>query len=253
MTTGKVYLVGAGPGDPELLTLKAVKALRRAQVILCDDLVNEEILEYAAADARVVRVGKRGGRASTAQSFIDRLMVREARRGRVVVRLKGGDPFIFGRGGEECEALRSAGIDFEVVSGITSGIAAATALGAPLTQRGISRGVIFVAGTEAEGHATDWAALAATGLSLVIYMGVARCGQIQRALIAAGLPPSTPAAAVAHATRPNERRLVTTLAELERDMGAAAIESPAILIVGEVARVRTPFARSASPASCRQR
>jgi uroporphyrin-III C-methyltransferase len=226
--TGRVYLVGAGPGDPDLLTLKAVKALKRADVILCDDLVAEEVLAHARPNARVVRVGKRGGRPSTSQQFIEHLMVAEARHGRVVVRLKGGDPMIFGRGGEECEALRAAGIEFEVVNGITSGLAAATAIGAPLTHRDACHGAILVTGT-----AHDWDALARTGMPLVIYMGVARCGEIAQALLAAGLPPSTPAAAVANATRSTETSIVTRLDRLAADVERACIASPAILLVGK--------------------
>ena len=140
MTFGKVYLVGAGPGDPELLTLKAVKALRAAEVLLVDDLVSDEVLAYASPQARIVYVGKRGGCKSTPQEFIERLMINEAKQGRTVVRLKGGDPFVFGRGGEECESLLAAGIQCEVVNGITAGLAAPTALGIPLTHpRSLSR------------------------------------------------------------------------------------------------------------------
>jgi uroporphyrin-III C-methyltransferase len=233
---GKVYLVGAGPGDPELLTLKAVKALARADVVLCDDLVDRAVLEHARPGTRIVPVGKRGGCRSTPQAFIERLMVAEASRGLTVVRLKGGDPFIFGRGGEECDALRAAGIDFEVVNGITSGLAAACVLGIPLTHRDLCHGAILVTGHEREGAATDWTALAATGLPLVIYMGVARAAAIQGALLAAGLAPSTPAAVVANATRAGEQSIATTLGRLAHDLRDAGIASPAIMIVGEVAR-----------------
>ncbi len=235
--TGFVYLVGAGPGDPDLLTLKAVKAIGRADVILVDDLVADGVLAHASPAARIVPVGKRGGCKSTPQEFIDRLMVAEAKAGRIVVRLKGGDPMIFGRGGEECEALAAAGIPFEVVSGITAGLAAATALGIPLTHRGHCHGAILVTGHERDGRATDWASLVRTGLPLVIYMGVARCEAIQDALLAAGMDPGTPAAVVSHASRPDERRLVTRLGSLAWDLRAAGMESPAIVLVGEVARL----------------
>jgi uroporphyrin-III C-methyltransferase len=234
---GKVYLVGAGPGDPELLTLKAVKALKKADVVLCDDLVSEEILAYARPNARVVPVGKRGGCRSTPQEFIERLMISEARHGRIVVRLKGGDPFMFGRGGEECAALRAAGVDFEVVNGSTAGIAAASALGIPLTHRDLCHGAIFVTGHETHGRPTDWAALAATGLPLVIYMGVARCEAIQRGLLDGGLAASTPAAVICNATRGDQRSVVTRLDRLAEDLRAAAIASPAIMVIGEVARL----------------
>jgi uroporphyrin-III C-methyltransferase len=233
--TGKVYLVGAGPGDPELLTLKAVKALAQADVVLCDDLVAGEILAYARPGARIVHVGKRGGCRSTPQEFIERLMVAEARQGRIVVRLKGGDPMIFGRGGEECAALRAAGIDHEVVNGITSGLAAATAVGIPLTHRDLCHGAILITGHEGKGASTDWGALVRTGLPLVIYMGVSRAGALRAELLAAGMAGSMPVAVVANATRPEESSLLTTLATLEEDLHRAGIASPAIIVVGKVA------------------
>ena len=226
----KVYLVGAGPGDPELLTLKAAKAIAAADVILCDDLVHEGVLAHARADARIVRVGKRGGRASTSQAFIERLMVAEARRGRIVVRLKGGDPMIFGRGGEECAALREAGLAFEVINGITSGLAAATSIGIPLTHRDFCHGAILVTGTH-----EDWDALAKTGLPLVIYMGVARCEAIVEALLGARMAPGTPAAAIANATRSDQRSVVTTLERLPGELAHSGLGSPAILVIGSVA------------------
>jgi uroporphyrin-III C-methyltransferase len=244
MSTGKVYLVGAGPGDPELLTLKAVKALGAADVVLVDDLVSDAVLEYARPGARIVHVGKRGSCRSTPQAFIERLMIAEARRGRVVVRLKGGDPFIFGRGGEECEALRDAGVAFEVVNGITAGIAAATAIGIPLTHRALCHGAIFVTGHARAGGTADWAALARTGLPLVIYMGIATCGDIQRKLMAGGMPGTTPAVVISNATRADQRSLVTRLDRLGTDLAASGLGSPAILVVGEVARfARDEFAQ----------
>ena len=232
--TGKVFLVGAGPGDPELLTLKAVRVLGLADVVLADDLVSAEVLAHVRPGARIVPVGKRGGCRSTPQEFIERLMIAEAARGLTVVRLKGGDPMIFGRGGEECEALRAAGIAYEVVNGITSGLAAATALGIPLTHRALCRGAIFVTGHEREGEATDWRALAATGLPLVIYMGVSRAVELQAALIAAGMAPSMPVAAVANATRADQRAMTTSLGMLSGELERSGIRSPAILLVGEV-------------------
>jgi uroporphyrin-III C-methyltransferase len=240
MNPGKVYLVGAGPGDAELLTLKAVKVLGLADVVLVDDLVSDEVLAFARPGARIVHVGKRGGCKSTPQAFIERLMISEARQGRVVVRLKGGDPFIFGRGGEECEALRGNGVEHEVVNGITAGMAAATALGIPLTHRAFCRGAIFVTGHEREGETADWTALARTGLTLVIYMGVAKCGEIQRALMAGGLPGDTPAAVISNATRADQLSLVTRLDALSAELAASGLGSPAILVIGEVAR----FART---------
>jgi uroporphyrin-III C-methyltransferase len=243
--TGKVYLVGAGPGDPDLLTLKAVKALARADVVLCDDLVADAILAHARPGARIVHVGKRGGCRSTPQEFIERLMVAEARQGRTVVRLKGGDPMIFGRGGEECAALRASGIEHEVINGITSGLAAATSAGIPLTHRGLCHGAILVTGHEGRGRATDWAALVRTGLPLVIYMGVARAASLQSALLAAGMAADMPVAVIANATRPEEAALLTRLSTMERVLREAGIASPAIIVAGEVAALASlPVNRS---------
>ena len=237
---GKVWLVGAGPGDPELLTIKAVKAIGGADVLLVDDLVNPEILAHARPGARVIHVGKRGGCRSTPQAFIERLMIAQARAGRRVVRLKGGDPFIFGRGGEERAHLMAEGIVVEVVNGISSGLAAPAAIGVPLTHRDYSAGAIFVTGHEREdglgGVGPDWALLAQTGLTLVIYMGVARCAQIQAALLAGGKPGSTPVAVVQSATGVGQAQLVTTLADLARDLAASGLGSPSIIVVGDVVR-----------------
>jgi uroporphyrin-III C-methyltransferase len=236
MSRGKVWLVGAGPGDAELLTLKAVRVIGAADVILVDDLVGDEVLLHARADARVVHVGKRGGCPSTPQAFIERLMIAEARAGHSVVRLKGGDPVIFGRSGEEIAALRAAHVECEVVNGITAGIAAASALGVPLTHRALCHGAIFVTAHAHAGAGPDWAALVATRMPLVIYMGVARCEELQRELLEAGLDGATPAAIVSNATRADERSIVTTVARLATTLREAAIRSPAVMIVGEVAR-----------------
>jgi uroporphyrin-III C-methyltransferase len=232
--TGKVWLVGAGPGDPELLTLKAVRALQSADVVLVDDLAGEEVLVHARADARIVQVGKRGGCQSTPQAFIERLMIAEARAGRQVVRLKGGDPFIFGRGGEECLALRDAGITHEVVNGITAGLAAPTRIGVPLTHREYCHGAILVTGHAAEDEqGPDWSALVATGLPLVVYMGMTRAANIRNALLAAGARPNLPVAVIENATRSSERSLVSTLARFVEDAQAQNLGSPAILVIGE--------------------
>jgi uroporphyrin-III C-methyltransferase len=234
---GHVTLVGAGPGDPDLLTVKAVRAIRRATVLLVDDLVGEGVLRYARRSARTVHVGKRGGCASTPQAFIERLMIAEARHGERVVRLKGGDPFVFGRGGEEVEHLRAAGIEVEVVNGITSGLAAAAALGVPWTHRAHAQGVMLVTGHAREGGAAPhWPTLgaaAAQGLTLVVYMGVSQLESIVAGLSDA-LPPSTPAALVQSATRADEQRLVSSLERIAADAQAAGIGSPAVLIVGDV-------------------
>ena len=236
MTRGKVWLVGAGPGDPELLTLKAARVIGAADVILVDDLVSDAVLAHARADARVVHVGKRGGCPSTPQEFIERLMVAEARAGHAVVRLKGGDPVIFGRSGEELAALHAANVECEVVNGITAGIAAATALGVPLTHRALCHGAIFVTAHAQAGTGPDWAALVAARMPLVIYMGVARCEELQRELLAAGLDPATPVAIVSNATRPEERTVISTVSTLAATLRAAQIRSPAVMIVGEVVR-----------------
>jgi uroporphyrin-III C-methyltransferase len=241
---GKVILVGAGPGDPELLTLKAVKAIASADVLLVDDLVNPAILAHASPGARIVPVGKRGGCRSTSQDFIERLMVAEARAGRNVVRLKGGDPFIFGRGGEERAHLMAEGISVEVINGISSGLAAPASIGVPLTHRDWSSGAIFVTGHERGDEAgnartPDWALLGQTGLTLVIYMGVARCRQIQAALLAGGKPASTPAAVIQSATGTGQTQLITTLGDLAEDLRVSGLGSPAIIVIGEVVRCAT--------------
>ncbi|MFW2358131.1 uroporphyrinogen-III C-methyltransferase [Hydrogenophaga sp.] len=235
---GTVSLVGAGPGDPELLTLKAVKAISAATVLLVDDLVSDAVLAHASPRARIVHVGKRGGCKSTPQAFIEKLMVMAASEGEVVVRLKGGDPFIFGRGGEEVEALRAAGIEVQVINGITAGLAGLTSLGVPLTHREHAHGVVFVTGHAKPGDSgTDWPALAATArdakLTLVIYMGVSGSEQIQTELLT-GLPALTPVAVIQHATLPEQRHAVTTLGQLRATIEREGLGSPAVIVVGDV-------------------
>ena len=234
---GKVYLIGAGPGDPELLTLKAVKILAGAEVVLYDDLVNPEILRHASQTARLILVGKRGGCRSTPQAFIERRMVGEALAGRQVVRLKGGDPLMFGRGGEEIEALRRAGVPFEVVSGVTSGMAATATLGVPLTHRGCASGVTFVTGHSADGNTTDWSALVASRMTLVVYMGVSTLVSVVAGLLSAGMNARMPILVVQHATLPIQRQLRSTLDQVCHDVGKACLGSPAIIVIGEIARL----------------
>src|SRR5258706_11640612 len=258
-TKGRVLLVGAGPGDPELLTLKAARAIAAADVILVDDLVDRGTLAHARTDARVIDVGKRGGCKSTPQEFIERLLVREAQAGRVVVRLKGGDPFVFGRGGEERDALLAHGIEVEIIPGITSGMAAAAAIAVPLTDRRHAQGVIFVTGHghDAE-HEPDWELLARTGLTLVIYMGVARCAHTTARLIEGGLSPATAAAVIQSATTAQQRSHVTTLGNLAADIVALGLGSPAILVIGDVVRAaqavqENPAAVAAAQGRARKR
>ena len=231
---GKVWLIGAGPGDPELLTLKAVRALGAADVVLVDDLVDRRVLAHARPDARVIEVGKRGGCNSTPQAFIEKLMVRLARRGATVARLKGGDPFIFGRGGEEILALNAAGIPVETISGITAGIAAPAALGIPVTHRDVARGVTFLTGHARDDAAPDWKALRAGGTTLVIYMGIKRVAALVSGMLDAGFPADTPACAIRNGTLETQAEVVTTLAALPAAAAAAQLDSPAILVVGAV-------------------
>jgi uroporphyrin-III C-methyltransferase len=258
-SSARVWLIGAGPGDIELMTLKAVRALAEADVVLVDDLVNPEVLKFARADAFVKHVGKRGGHPSTPQAVIIEEMLAHVRAGRVVARLKGGDPFVFGRGGEEVEALRAAGVKVEVVSGITAGIAAPASVGIPVTHRDHTMGVVFITGHGARREASsevspevspeaspevspdagsaepDWAALVATRMTLVVYMGVRRLADIVSALLAAGLDPATPAAVIERATRPGQRHLRAPVARLPEAVERAKIAAPAIVVIGSVA------------------
>ncbi|MDO9596601.1 MAG: uroporphyrinogen-III C-methyltransferase [Azoarcus sp.] len=233
----KVYLIGAGPGAADLLTLRAAKLLaEKAEIVLADDLVSADILALVRPEARVLKVGKRGGRLSTPQDFIHRLMVRLARRGKCVVRLKGGDPYVFGRGGEEVEALAAGGVEAEVVPGLTAGIAVPAAVGIPVTHRAYTQGVTLVTGTSGDGCVEpNWSALAKSGTTLVIYMGVARVLNIVARLIAGGLPPDTPAAAIASGTLPGQRHVKGTLADLPARVSAEGLTSPAIIVIGQVA------------------
>lgn len=228
-------LVGAGPGDPELLTLKALRAIQAASVLLVDDLVGPEIVALAPA-ARVVYVGKRGGCRSTPQVQIEQMMLDEVARGETVVRLKGGDPFLFGRGGEEVALLQQHGVPVQVLNGVTAGLAAASTLQTALTHRDCAHGVMFLTGHPAAGpHATDWAALARTAqserLTLVIYMGVSGVLRIQQGLLG-GMPETTAVAVVQNVSLPAQRSLRCSLGTLPEAIRQAAITSPAVIIVG---------------------
>ena len=233
-------MVGAGPGDPELLTLKALKAIQSATVLLVDDLVNPEIVALAPTTARVVQVGKRGGCKSTPQSFIEKLMVTAALEGENVVRLKGGDPFIFGRGGEEVEALQAAGISVHVVNGITAALGAVSSLHVALTHRAHAQGVVFVTGHAKPGtDGIDWCALAGTAaqahLTLVIYMGIGGASHIQEGLLQ-GLAAHTPVAIIQNATLPSQRHTCCTLDALHHTIQSERMASPSVIVVGEVMR-----------------
>lgn len=233
---GKVFLIGAGPGDAELITLKAVKALQAADVILLDDLVNRELLQHAP-QARVIEVGKRGGCKSTPQHFINRMMVALAEQGQTVVRLKGGDPFMFGRGGEEMLALRSAGICVDVIPGISSGMAAPASIGIPVTHREYAHGVTFITGHTQEGSSPDWKALAQSGTTLVIYMGMKHLATIVSDLVSAGISADMPVAAIQHGTLPQQRQVISTLGMLPMAIQQEGLTSPAIIVVGDVVRL----------------
>jgi uroporphyrin-III C-methyltransferase len=261
---GKVYLIGAGPGDADLLTFKAAKAITSATVLMVDDLVNPAVLEHAAPNTRIIYVGKRGGCASTPQALIEQLILQEALAGQIVARIKGGDPYIFGRGGEELAALRAAGVSCEVINGITSGLAAATQVGVPLTHRSHTQGVIFVTGhgqivdlnkddvNQGEGvkehalkdetarttPAVNWQALAASRMTLVIYMGMTHAAHIQAQLLAGGLPTDTPAVVVQNATGGSgagqSRHCFMTLGTLADTIVQQGLKSPSIMVIGSV-------------------
>jgi len=232
---GRVFLVGAGPGDPELLTLRAARLIASAEVLVVDHLVGEGILDLARPDAECIYVGKEAGHHTLPQEEINRLLVRLAREGRQVVRLKGGDPFIFGRGGEELEELLEAGVPFEVVPGITAACGAGAYAGIPLTHRDYAQSVVFATGHRRAGEsALDWGALARPNQTAVIYMGVGMLQAHCAALIEHGRGADTPAALVENGTRANQRVVTGTLSTLPEVAAAAGIRPPALLIVGEV-------------------
>lgn len=229
----KVWLVGAGPGDPELLTLKAVRALRSAEVVMIDSLVNPAVLEHCPS-AKVIAVGKRGGCRSTPQAFIHRLMLRYARQGKCVVRLKGGDPCIFGRGSEEAEWLRDRGIDVELVNGITAGLAGATQCDIPLTLRGVARGVTLVTAHTEDDSILNWQALAQSGTTLVVYMGVAKLDEVRRELLVGGMAGDTPVAMIENASLPQQRVCFSDVNGMQAAALAFDLKAPAVMVIGEV-------------------
>lgn len=237
---GRVIMVGAGPGDPDLLTLKAVRALKSADVILTDGLVGDGILDHARREAEVISVAKARGRHSKTQAEINALMVAFAQDGKTVVRLKSGDPFIFGRGGEEIDILRASGIPVEVVPGVTAATAAAASLQIPLTHRDISHSLTFISGHSAhdgssEFDQADFAGLARGKATLAVYMGLATAGALAEKLIASGLAPTMPVLAIERASQAGERRAAATLRQLVHNPACLGLGSPALLIIGEVA------------------
>ena len=235
---GTVYLVGAGPGDPGLLTVKARRLLGEADVVIYDNLVTPGILLEARPDSERIFVGKKGGGFCRPQSEIDALLVAKAREGRKVVRLKGGDPLLFGRGAEEAETLAGEGIPFEVVPGVTAALAAGAYAGIPLTHRAHASSVVFLTGHEdpsKPGATIRWEDYARLGATLCIYMGMHNLDSILRRLLEGGLPPSTPAAIVQEATTARQRLILATAASLAEKASAEGFSSPAIVIIGEVA------------------
>jgi uroporphyrin-III C-methyltransferase/precorrin-2 dehydrogenase/sirohydrochlorin ferrochelatase len=235
--TGMVYIVGAGPGDPDLLTFKALRAMQAADIVVYDRLIGDEILDYVRRDAERIYVGKAASNHARSQDEINALLAEHARAGRTVVRLKGGDPFVFGRGGEEMVYLQQAGIAVEVVPGITAAVGCAAAAGLPLTHRDLAAGVTFVTG-HGKGDAEpdlDWAALAASRQTIVVYMGVATAGTVGARLIAHGLDPATPVAVIENGTRPNQVVARGSVATLAATVARRGITGPALLVIGAVA------------------
>jgi uroporphyrin-III C-methyltransferase len=238
---GHVWLSGAGPGDPGLLTLDGLAGLTQADVVVHDALVDQRVLALAGPQARLEFAGKRGGKPSPLQADISERLIALARARQRVLRLKGGDPFVFGRGGEEAMTLARAGIPFRIIPGVTAGLAALAAAGIPATLRGINRAVIFAAGHGAE-EDFDWAPLARTGQPIVLYMVMHNLERIVAAILEAGLAAGTPAAIIVSASTPKQRVLVSTLENLVGDARAQKLEPPAIVVIGEIVKLRDELA-----------
>jgi len=235
---GVVYLVGAGPGDPELITVRGLKCLARAEVVVYDRLVHPDLVAEAPPEAERIFVGKRCGHHAVSQERIQELLVEHARAGRIVVRLKGGDPFVFGRGGEEAAACIAAGVRWEVIPGVTSAVSVPASASIPITHRGVAASFAVVTAHRARGeNAPDWRALAGVD-TLVVLMGVARLPEVTEALIAAGRDPSTPAAIVERGTLPETRVVTGTLGNLVPRAAEAEIASPATIVIGPVVALR---------------
>jgi len=242
---GKVFLVGAGPGDPELITLKGLRSLRKADVVVYDRLICPDLLDEAPSQARRFFAGKASGHHSMKQEEINALLITYARRGCIVVRLKGGDPFVFGRGGEEALALAQAGIPFEVVPGVSSAIAVPAYAGIPVTQRGLVSSVTIVTGHEQQScgsSGVNWEALATLGGTLVILMGVEMLSHITQQLLSGGLHPDTPAAVIQQGTVPQQRVVKDTIVGIAERAWAARITSPAVVVIGAVVALSDPLA-----------
>jgi uroporphyrin-III C-methyltransferase len=236
-----VWLVGAGPGDPGLLTLHAANALAQADAVVYDALVDRRVLDYARPEASIEFAGKRGGKPSPKQRDISLRLVQLARTGKRVLRLKGGDPFVFGRGGEEALTLVEAGIPFRIVPGVSAAIGALAYAGIPVTHRDVNHAVTFLTGHDQSGRApssVDWEGVARGSPVIVIYMAIKHLAQISASLIAAGRGPGEPVAVVAAATTPAQRVLETTLARCAADVAASGLEPPAVVVVGNVVRLR---------------
>jgi len=239
MVYGKVYIVGAGPGDPKLLTLKALEVLQEADVILYDRLVNPEILKFAKPEADKIYVGKARGKHSVPQDKINELMIKAAINGKTVVRLKGGDPFLFGRGGEEAETLTEKGIAYEVVPGITSALAAPAYAGIPLTHRRYASSLAIVTGSQADDAEKPvfWEKLAEAVDTIVILMGLKPLRKIAKALMKAGLSPETPAAVIEWGTLEKQRVIIGKLSSIADEVEAKGFEPPSVIVIGEVVKL----------------
>ena len=239
MGYGKVYLVGAGPGDPKLLTVRATELLKEADIVIYDRLVNESILKLAPEKAEKIYVGKRTGKHEVPQNKISELIIEKAQLGSKVVRLKGGDPFIFGRGGEEAEALSEKGIEFEVVPGVSSAVAAPTYAGIPLTHRDYAASVAIITGHSAgdSEHAINWPKIADAVDTMVILMGVESLQAITKKLIEGGLNPEMPAAIIESGTLKNQRTIIGKIVTLAKDAEEKQVKPPAVIVIGEVAKL----------------
>jgi uroporphyrin-III C-methyltransferase len=242
LAPGHVWLAGAGPGDPGLLTLDALAGLQQADVVVHDALVDRRVLALAGPQARLEFAGKRGGKPSATQADISERLVALARAGQRVLRLKGGDPFVFGRGGEEAIALAAAGVSFRIIPGITAGLAALAAAAIPATLRGVNRAVIFAAGHGADDD-FDWEPLVRSGQPIVLYMAMHNLERIVASLMQAGLSPLTPVALIASATTAKQRLLISTLEKIPAQAREQQFEPPAIVAIGEIVNFRNLLSR----------